>query len=148
VIIAFTGSRSGCTPVQLASLRSWLHTNLAELRAVHHGACIGADEQFAAMMAWARDADDVPAFVIHAHPCNLAEFVDQPSLDTADVVHDPLPPLTRNQVMVRLAGVLLACPDGPERQRSGTWFTIRFCQKSGKPVVTFWPDGSITEEAP
>jgi hypothetical protein len=44
------------------------------------------------------------------------------------------------------AAMLAACPKGPEERRSGTWATVRYARKTGKPVVIFWPDGTVTEE--
>lgn len=52
-------------------------------------------------------------------------------------------PLDRNRDIVEAAEVLIACPDGPERQRSGTWATIRHALRVGKPVVIVWPDGRV-----
>ena len=40
-IVGFTGSQNGGTPQQLA----WLRGRLITADVLHHGACIGADEQ-------------------------------------------------------------------------------------------------------
>lgn len=70
-------------------------------------------------------------------------MVDRDALALADVVHEPRPPLERNRDVVDASDVLLACPGGmAEEQRSGTWATIRYARKAGKPVVIVWPDGT------
>src|SRR5688572_23267984 len=47
--------------------------------------------------------------------------------------------------MVREAEVLIACPAGREpKHGSGTWFTIRYAQKRGVPVMFVWPDGEVS----
>ena len=51
----------------------------------------------------------------------------------------PKPYLDRNRDIVDACEVLLATPDGPERLRSGTWSTVRYARKIGKPVEVRLP---------
>ena len=54
------------------------------------------------------------------------------------------PYLDRNKDMVRETAWLIAAPAEPEEQlRSGTWSTIRFARKLGKPVFLIFPDGTV-----
>ncbi len=143
MIIGFTGTRRGLTDDQAIALTSWLK-RLPEGTEFHHGCCVGADACFVAILC-----DELPERGdVHAHPCDLVNMTERNSLELSDVSHDPLPPLDRNRVIVNAAGVLLSCPDGPERQRSGTWMTVRYARQRRKPIVIFWPDGSVTEETP
>ncbi|WP_035982685.1 hypothetical protein [Leptospira meyeri] len=51
--------------------------------------------------------------------------------------------LKRNQAIVMASNELWAFPSEPEKVRFGTWATIRFARKTGKPVKLFWPDGEV-----
>lgn len=64
----------------------------------------------------------------------------------SDEKREPLPYLARNCVIVDEADILLACPKGPEEQRSGTWATVRYARKQNKRIVIVYPDGTITTE--
>ena len=59
------------------------------------------------------------------------------------LVHPALPPLERNDLIVR-ADVMIAAPKGREQRRSGTWTTIRHRVKTGRGITIFWPDGTST----
>ena len=61
---------------------------------------------------------------------------------TSDITLDPADYLVRNRAIVDAADVMIACPDGPERLRSGTWATIRYARKVGKDLCVIGPDGS------
>jgi hypothetical protein len=54
------------------------------------------------------------------------------------------PYLDRNKDIVRETASLIAAPAEPEEQlRSGTWSTVRFARKQGKPVFLILPDGTV-----
>jgi len=138
LVIGFTGSRRGLTEAQHSALSRWLRASYTTH--AHHGCCVGADAAFAERLA-----SLLVLCETHAWPSNLPHYVDAVARKTADILHDPLPPLDRNRAIVDACGILLACPDGPERLRSGTWATVRYARKQGKPVVIFWPDGRVEE---
>src|SRR5258706_311318 len=50
--------------------------------------------------------------------------------------------IARNHDIVDDTDILYACPDGPEKVRSGTWATIRYALKQKKKVVIFHPEES------
>jgi hypothetical protein len=52
----------------------------------------------------------------------------------------------RNHRIVDMTRVLVACPDGEERQHSGTWATVRYARKRGKWIIIVYPDGTVREE--
>ena len=140
-VVGFTGTRTGLTEPQLKALRQWLESHPPT--EVHHGNCVGADEQFAkAVVDMAPLNAELPYEV--AHPTTFTKL--QIRNGWADEYRTPLPPLERNKKIVAAVDVLVAGPSGPETLRSGTWATVRACRKAGKPVVIVWPNGTITEE--
>lgn len=128
--VGFTGTREGITPAQDVAL--W--QRLSELRGTdfHHGDCKGAD------VAAAKMAREIGYRVI-AHPPDSRRMR---AFHRSDEIRPELPYLERNRNIVDAAGVLLACPDGPERLRSGTWSTVRYARRQGVTVVVILPDGS------
>jgi hypothetical protein len=106
----------------------------------HHGGCVGSDcEAHAA--AWSM------GYGIVLHPptdTKLRAWVEQSDLwdvDT-DIVLPERPYIERNHDIVDAVTLLIATPDGPERN-SGTWATIRYARTKGVPTVVVMPDGSI-----
>lgn len=125
--IGFTGTRNGMTDVQKERVRDRLKRNQAS--ELHHGDCIGADEE-AHGIALALGVD----VVVHPPTDNRARA----HCDVGTVLA-PLPYLKRNHAIVDACDLMLAAPDGPERQRSGTWATIRYARKQGKVVILLLP---------
>lgn len=133
----FTGSSEVVTTlVQLMSFREFLPT--AGMTKFRHGDCIMADHEAHQIVRLA--LPDVP---IHGHPPN--RDVKRAFCDT-DEQTKPKPYLDRNRDIAAACDILLAMPKGPETQRGGTWYTIREARRLKKPVVIFWPDGSVTRE--
>jgi hypothetical protein len=138
--VGFTGTRHGLTALQRAAL----HRLLADLRPaeVHHGCCVGADEECARAAANLGNGCQV-----HAHPCTLTAYQFAGWALISGHRHPVKPPLERNRDIVDATDLLIACPDGhEEKQRSGTWHTVRFARRSGKPRVLIFPDGSLERE--
>lgn len=139
---AFTGSRHGPTEPQRLAFTTWLTT--AKPGRLLNGLAIGCDE-------WALLAAKDYSWELEGFPCNITSQVSTVALELArgeygGKCHGPMAPLLRNQLMVDLADSLLAMPAGMEEElRSGTWATIRHARKRRKPIVFFWPDGSVTE---
>jgi len=136
VKIGVSGSRKGTTAAQKARFVEILPPELGEL---HHGDCIGSDEELHAIVRVQR-----PDTRIVAHP------PDNPSrrafVVDADEYREPLPYLDRNRHIVDDSDRLIATPDGfVEEVRSGTWYTVRYARSQGKQVTVIFPDGSIAE---
>ncbi len=137
--IGITGSRKGLTDSQ----REKFLKSLAEFSNVeiHHGDCVGVDEGIHKIL-FAEKGENPKVIQITIHPpsdnkqrafCETASSKDSilvHSLATEDY-------LTRNQSIVDHCEELWAFPDGPEKLRSGTWATIRYAKKVGKPVRIF-----------
>ncbi len=133
--IGFTGTREGLTTEQYTALRRVLGALLSSpADTFHHGDCIGADAT----------AHDVARNVSHArivgHPPDKSVIR---AFKKCDLLRGELPYLVRNRNIVDATDEMVATPDGPERQRSGTWSTIRYAVKKGRRVNIIWPDGRI-----
>ena len=142
MILGFTGTREGMTNAQRQAVRHWLRANPP--REVHHGNCIGADQDFSAAVVDASNPDENCPHEV-AHPSNIPSMQGDPGW--VDEWREPLPPLERNRNIVDACNVLLACPKGPEERRSGTWSTVRAARRARKRIIIVWPDGTV-EEAP
>ena len=133
--LGFTGTRKGMTPEQQASVRAIV----GGFSTVHHGDCIGADEEM---------HDIAIAFgqSVVVHP------PADPKLRAwcrGDVVLPEKPYHDRNRDIVNAARYLLATPDSmKETTKGGTWYTVRYARQEGKDILIVWPDGTWTSEGP
>lgn len=134
--IGFTGTQEGMTEMQSQFVYDLLMT--IEPDEVHHGCCIGADEQFDNLLIYS------PKYIdIHGHPpLNQSKMADC----DCDVMHEPKEYLERNHDIVDATDALIAAPKGPEELRSGTWATVRYARTLGRPIYIVWPEGRITTE--
>lgn len=135
--IGFTGTRKGMTEKQKDRVQVLLSNALTSYGSVHvnHGDCVGADS-------------DMHAICLHLgipmthFPCSVDS--QRAFLAGAVKVHSPRAPLDRNKDIVNASNVLVATPgEDEEVLRSGTWSTIRYAQKEGKPVILVHPDGFV-----
>lgn len=135
--IGFTGTQAVVTDPQLESLMEIIDG--LDFERAHHGDCIGADNIFHIVLR------TIAAHVIiEGHPPSKK---DKRAFCKFDEENQPHEYLIRNRHIVRASDLMIACPKGPERKRgSGTWATIRFARKQGKPMVIIWPDGTCTYE--
>jgi hypothetical protein len=133
--IGFTGTREGMTTEQIVKFVVCITE--FEPTTFRHGCCVGADEQAAVAVRQIRGE----SCQIIGHPAPLGRFVSDKAERQCDDVLPDEPPLDRNHRIVDMSDFLIACPKGPEEQRSGTWATIRFARKVGKPVIIIAPDG-------
>lgn len=127
--LGFTGTKDGMTRAQYKVASVHLMQRWGEL---HHGDCVGADKQ-----AHLSVIGTCTRVVIH--PADVPPHLRAGCI--GHEVRDPKPPLERNRDIVDETACLLAAPDGPERLRSGTWATVRYALKTGKPVTIIMPDG-------
>jgi hypothetical protein len=101
---------------------------------LHHGDCIGADAQV-------HDIAISLDFWVVIHP-PMAET--QRAWRRGPHVRAPKAALDRNRDIVRESELLIAAPaEALEQPGSGTWSTVRYAQKLGRPVQIIMPDGSI-----
>ncbi len=130
--IGFTGTRESMTERQCREVETLLRSlNAAEL---HHGDCRGADAQ-------AHTIAEVMEMRTVSHP-PIDDRMRAHCL--ADETRDPREYLARNKDIVDDTDVLIACPDGPERQRSGTWSTVRYALRKKRYTIVVMPEGGTT----
>lgn len=141
VHIGFTGTQAGMTEAQ----QTRAYRLLLAFRAtdLHHGDCIGADDQ---MDQIGREL----GLTIYIHPPDNPSkraWCNTRPIGESWTEHPPQSYLLRNKAIVESARTLIAAPkETAETVRSGTWSTVRYARKVGKPVYIVWPDGSVTEE--
>lgn len=139
MIIGVTGSRHGFNSDEQKA--SFIR-DLAKASVIIHGACVGVDE----LMHHYAFEHKLP---IEVHPPINDNFraMNLPAgLNVAWFA--PKDYLARNREIVERCELLLAAPEFHEIQkpRSGTWYTINYAKKIGKPVQIYWRDGSMNYE--
>lgn len=147
--IGFTGTRRGMSAAQYESVDQEICDIICgdvKLQVVaHHGDCVGADAEFHTI---ARRYGC--AVGVHP-PTNTSLAINTPesvSVDGTRVLrYDPLPYVARNKAIVAASDIIIAAPYRMKEQLSGgTWGTIRFARKAGKPLAIVWRDGTTTYE--
>ncbi|MHA1286395.1 MAG: hypothetical protein ACTSPB_03210 [Candidatus Thorarchaeota archaeon] len=139
VTVGFTGTRKGMTPEQKDTVQMVLSKWLVD--EVHHGDCIGADEDF-------HRISECMGYKIIIHPpknSRYRAYCGGPFRPTHVLPEKDY--LDRNRDIVDASDVLIATPNSyRERIRSGTWYTIRYAGRRGKRVIIVYPSGCIDEE--
>jgi len=134
--IGFTGTRNGMTLLQRLRIFNFLKIRGGEL---HHGCCEGSDTETHGVARGLR-------YWVVGHPPTdqtLRRFCE------CDFLHPEKPYLVRNRYIVDSTDELLATPaESVEQRRGGTWSTIRYARKVGKPITIILPDGTLKQEVP
>lgn len=131
MIIGFTGTQRGITRLQQSALESVL-TQALNVKEFHHGDCVGADATAS------RIANDFNIRVIIHPPVDPKKRAF-----CIGYTMKPKPYLNRNHDIVNACDLLIATPGEKQEQlRSGTWSTIRYATKKGKPTLIIYPDGT------
>lgn len=137
-VVGFTGRRDGMTGAQKHTILELLALRMITspgVVAILHGDAKGADAEFNEL------AKQFPV----KRTCRPCTFEDQRAFTDAIPIAEPVNPMARNRAIVADADLLLAAPPTDfEVKRSGTWATIRYMRKTGKPCVVVWSDGSQT----
>jgi hypothetical protein len=134
--VGITATRHGLTAPQrhaLICLLIDLTAPLGEFGTFRHGDCVGGDVQGA-------EAARLLGYWIIGHPPS------NPRLRAYFPSDETLPEQgyhVRNRTIVDSSALLTACPDGPERERSGTWSTVRYARQMHAQIVVIMPDGTI-----
>lgn len=127
MILGFSGTQLGMSAEQ-QSLLLWFLVEL-EPDQVHHGDCIGADEQFH------RLARSLGIYIVSHPPADSSKR----AYCQADEERDPKPYLIRNKDIVNESDAMLFAPkDDHEVLRSGTWSTVRYTRMYEKPYKILW----------
>lgn len=142
--LGFTGTSDPQRVEQLVALRMELR-RLAERfepTEFHHGDCVNADENAHKLVM----QDTTAKVVIHPPNNDYAQAFCSGDLYRIER-RQPKPYLERNRDIVDETDELLACPRSKlEQRRSGTWATIRYARKKGKPITIILPDGRVMRE--
>ena len=142
MIWGFTGTRTGMSGPQATELLVELTSPFTyvapeeiaylEIAYFHHGDCVGSD-YLAACMA------DKVGWITVAHPPLNDKYRAH---HASNIILDKDTYLGRDEAIVRAAEKMIATPRNYYPvARSGTWATIRYAQKIGKPVLIIFPDG-------
>jgi hypothetical protein len=143
IVFGFTGTQQGMTSAQMRAFRQLMKQFLAEryeynsIRC-HHGLCIGADAQ----------AHDIVRRYFDS------TIVGHPPIDTkkmvklhCDELREPKDYIARNHDIVDETPQLVAAPHSKfEKNRSGTWATVRYARKLKRPIYIIQPSGNIVME--
>jgi len=131
--VGFTGSRKGMSAKQKEGVLSAIIAMKPSM--VRHGDCVGSDADFHTLCA-------LPGIVRTIHPPSDNTFrawcAGEVTLPCKDYI-------TRNHDIVNASDVLIATPQKMvDELRSGTWATVRYAEKIGKPCCVVFPDGSLS----
>lgn len=145
MILGFTGTRIGLSPDQrwaLGDVVAALPTRLI------HGGAVGADQEIDEWLAPLFAERTISIEIYPGSPVRRDYWLD-PIRSYREIRHvwDVTAPLKRNRLIVKYSDHLIAYPGTmTEIARSGTWATIRYARKTGKPITIVWPNGTISEE--
>lgn len=137
--VGFTGTQVGMTVKQAGIIDKFLTELLNKYLLIthdspfefHHGDCIGSDEEAAAI------AFEIGYKICCHPPINPTK---RAFFHNNDVMYDLKGYIDRNHDIVDSCDILIATPKEKEEQlRSGTWATIRYARKTGKPVEIIYP---------
>lgn len=136
--IGFTGTSWGMTEWQKEQVRQqllyWQSQGATEL---HHGLCIGADEQ-AAVIAHAL------GYRVVAHPGYSPKNPDntmyRSDFTGSDETREAKPFIARDRDIVDETDRMVAAPRSQQEEtRSGTWTTVRYARKKKREIDMVYP---------
>ena len=135
--IGITASRKGISAQALETFEAVLQEH-PELEELHHGDCVGGDEQIHMMVQ-----NIVPEVRLVIHPP-----INEDLRANCKGAYKVLPKkdyMSRNHDIVNTSEVIVGFPNGNhEIIRSGTWATLRFARKKNKKIIVIYPDGSYS----
>ena len=124
MILGVTGSRNKPAFRNAEKFYKFLCENIVS--ELHHGDCLGWDES----CYWICNHFGITTV---AHPPTND---GNRAFTKSTTILTPKPYLDRNKDIVNAVEYIIAAPGGPEKQRSGTWSTVRYAKKVGvKGVV-------------
>jgi hypothetical protein len=138
MILGFTGTRRGMTPLQRATVDRLFRE--LQPTALHHGGERHADTEAHRLALDAR-------VNVCVHPGPDFDFAHD-CLGAGTVM--PVKPNLERNTDIAAAGVdglVAAVAEHIEVLRSGTWSTVRRARKLGRRIWIVFPDGTLREEA-
>lgn len=130
--LGFTGTQDGMDLDQVTALAG-IFLSLLKLKVpleLHHGCCVGADEQAHKILkGMAQRHDRLKDVVIIGYPSNIKDKQSEVMSD-CDLLYAEHDPLVRNKMIVNDIEYLIAAPKQvQETTRSGTWSTVRYARR-------------------
>ena len=133
--IGITASREGISAQALETFESILQ-EFPELEELHHGDCVGGDEQIHMMMQ-----NIAPEVQLIVHPPIKGDH--RANCEGAHVVLPKKDYMVRNHDIVMASEAVIGFPNGNnEIMRSGTWATLRIARRKNKKIIVVYPDGT------
>lgn len=118
-IFGFSGSRHGMTRDQKRIVAALI--KVFQPPEVHHGCCVGADEQFHLLVR-----KYAPHCIIVGHPPINTKLLSKVH---CDVTLPPKDYLARNRDIVNASTLLIATPNSHQpTPHSGTWYTAHYAK--------------------
>lgn len=133
--VGVSGTQKGITLYQnvrvMEFLEEWDWTEL------HHGNCVGADEEIAMIAMCVRMPNEENKEEIVAHPTIHKQQSKRHYFDRS---MPNFPPLVRNHNIVDVTQRMIICPGGIHTLRSGTWATFRYAVRKHKIIHLIPPE--------
>jgi len=122
---------------QILAVKWWLRTLKIIIinKRVHHGDCVGSDEQF-------HNFAIILNYRIIVHPPTAERFR---AFCKGGEVRTPKQYYDRDQDIVDETSLLIATPK-TKKEFGGTWHTINYARSLNKPIIIIYPDGTETRE--
>lgn len=137
--VGVTGTQFGATADQVATVYKLLSTTLAPVEELHHGDCVGADQQCHQLVTSMQSMLDIRTI---GHP---PVDYSRRAFCKCDELREEKEYLVRNHDIVDEVDWLIVIPrTHHEEMRSGTWATKRYAVKVRKDGCIVWPDGAVT----
>jgi len=139
--IGFTGTQNGMTFIQKRNILKFLNGTSNDIIEFHHGDCIGADSECHGIINNFNKFYKTNVKIIIHPPINESKR----AFCKGDIILPKDEYLNRNKHIVDSIDLLFVAPkELHEQLRSGTWSTYRYAKnKKHKPVIIFYPDGTI-----
>lgn len=150
--IGFTGTSRGMNAQQKEQFRDFLSGIVRQeiqqgssFVEFHHGDCIGADDEAATI------AHDVGCSIV-AHPGYPKGKPEDTTFRAFNPHNETILPakefLVRDHDIVDVAEFMIAAPHtDKELVRSGTWTTVRYARKVGRPIGFVYPNRRMVSDA-
>lgn len=137
--IGFSGTRLGLTQKQRFNFIRWFQVECNNMTEWHEGDCMGSDAEVVAIVKAFRRTIINPLIISHP-PLNerLRAFA------YADEIRDAKGYVERDKDIATESDMLVITPKDYNRT-GGTWITANFALEQVKPVLCFWPDGTVEE---
>ncbi len=135
--LGVTGTRYGLNDDQRLAITAWLQKPFWnrdwQLVEFHHGDCLGADVE-------------VAAIVRELHPlCHIVGHLplkdDLRGFFESDDERKPLGYFARNRKIVEESNMLIGAPAHRNKSKGGTWYTINYARKNNVTTGIFHRDG-------